>query len=310
MNGHKHERWMEHAWDMRSHGNHDACVDALKRILAEDPEHPSAHALLALVLLDMKRLYAAEIEAQTAISLDPLEPITQCAMAAVLMARRKLQRAGEHVKALLALAPHEPGNYRLAAQLCVLENRANDAQPFLDQALELDPNDPDTLVALAELAESDGRYAEATELCEDALAEDPEHIDANVLRGRLHLRQGEVEDARRRALFVLSDNAEDTPALYLLAAIKAQESRLWGMWWRLNSVCDRLTETQIMAALLGSFVLYRLAVIIADHFHLDALSSVFAFVWLGFCAYTWIAPGMFRRSLAQDLNQVELSDDF
>jgi hypothetical protein len=32
--------------------------------------------------------------------------------------------------------------------------------------------------------------------------------------------------------------------------------------------------------------------------------------WLAFCAYTWIAPGLFKRMLERDLGSVVLDPDF
>ncbi len=307
---HEVTRWLEHAEDMRRQGNHDACMESLRRVLSVDPDHPGAHAMMALTLLSLKRLRAAEFEAMAALELDPVEPLSQFAIAAVLLARRKLARAEEHIDILLALEPDDPANYRLKAELRVWQNRDDEAAELLDEARSLDPDDPHTLVALAELAESRGAYAEAARLADEALTQDPEHADAHVVRGRLLLRAGQFEEAIEHALFALGNDAEHRAALELLAAIKAKRSRLLGLWWRFASMFDGLSEKQTIAVLLGSYLLYRLAVIFAEHFEAGPLAWVLTGLWLAFCAYTWIAPSLFRRLLESDLDRVELDDDF
>lgn len=54
----------------------------------------------------------------------------------------------------------------------------------------------------------------------------------------------------------------------------------------------------------------RIAIIAADALGLDGLSAVLSLSWLGLCAYTWVAPGMFRRMVARSLDSVQLDPDF
>jgi hypothetical protein len=54
----------------------------------------------------------------------------------------------------------------------------------------------------------------------------------------------------------------------------------------------------------------RIAVIITDELGYTGTARVLQLAWLGFCAYTWIAPWMFRRMLARSLDTVRLDPNF
>jgi hypothetical protein len=41
-----------------------------------------------------------------------------------------------------------------------------------------------------------------------------------------------------------------------------------------------------------------------------AASQAASDLWLGLCMYSWIAPGIFRKMLEDELRQVRLRDDF
>jgi hypothetical protein len=55
------------------------------------------------------------------------------------------------------------------------------------------------------------------------------------------------------------------------------------------------------------FELLRL--ILRDTGH-PAASQAVSYLWLGLCMYSWIAPGIFRKMLEDELRQVRLRDDF
>ena len=54
----------------------------------------------------------------------------------------------------------------------------------------------------------------------------------------------------------------------------------------------------------------RLAIILLGALHLDELERVLNLAWVGFCAYTWVAPAVFRRMLQSELQNVVLRPDF
>ena len=175
------ERWLRLADEMRSAGNHDGAVDALRRVLARDPEHGGAHASLAHTLLAMRRLPAAEHEIALALRLEPDDPTVLFAAAAVMTAARRIEDAQRLVDRLLEVDPLDGINYILAAQLCMEARRFDEAEDHLERARKLSPGDPDVLVQCGELAIVRSNLDEAQTWAEDALASSPEHAGAHLL---------------------------------------------------------------------------------------------------------------------------------
>ncbi|XXY46877.1 hypothetical protein WME91_43440 [Sorangium sp. So ce269] len=73
-----------------------------------------------------------------------------------------------------------------------------------------------------------------------ALKAEPEHADALILIGDVLLRRGDASGAREHAVWAIRTDVRDPDALRLLAAIKARESLLLGLWFRVSSVLARL----------------------------------------------------------------------
>jgi hypothetical protein len=62
--------------------------------------------------------------------------------------------------------------------------------------------------------------------------------------------------------------------------------------------------------LVGAFLLQRTLTIWAGINDYPMTQSIVAFGWLGVCIYSWVAPGVYRRMLAKELDTLKLADDF
>ena len=81
-------------------------------------------------------------------------------------------------------------------------------------------------------------------------------------------------------------------------------------WWRFNTRMEAFGEVGTIAVLLGAFFFYRLADIFLVEFGHGDKAELLRYAWLGFVAYTWVAPAMFQRMLAKELEQVRLKPGF
>lgn len=304
------DRWLLQARRLSDAGQSEAAVEALRRALAADPDHAEAHALLALELVRLKRIYAAEIEARAALLSDTDLPLCFTAMGAVKLAQRKLAEAETHIVASLELQPDEPGTYRMLADVERMRGRLDGARASLERALELDPEDPDTLVALGDLAMLTGDLAAAREHCDEATAIAPEHLDAHVLAGHLDLRAGDLAEATEHARFALSVDPTDAGALELLCSIKARRSWALGLWWRLNVFLSTGSERRQITLLVVSFAVCQALIAVLASTGAERIADLLDWAWLGFCVYTWTAPAQFQRLLDAELSEVVLDDDF
>ena len=73
-------------------GNSRGAIDLLRMALSQEPDHPEAHALLAIALLDERRFTAAHHEAGLALAIDPAVPGALYALGEVCIARRRFVR--------------------------------------------------------------------------------------------------------------------------------------------------------------------------------------------------------------------------
>lgn len=285
-------------------------IDLLRRALAIDPDHARAHAMLALALLGAKRLAGAEIECRLALALDGNEPFCHHAAAAVLRAQRKLDEAWEHCQIALEADGTDVDVHVLAAGIRDLRGEISEARALLVQALELEPTHAGALTRFARLELDAHRYEEAARYIGEALRARPDDQDAHVVAGLVALVRGDDAGAEEHARFALSQDATDRDALGLWAAIKAHRSPTLGLWWRLNAWISLRSEGSQIAVLIGSFLIVQVAIILATAADLELVEQILYWGWLGFCAYTWIAPGLFKRMLERDLGSVVLDPDF
>jgi tetratricopeptide (TPR) repeat protein len=290
--------------------NWRGAIDLLRRALALDPDHARAHAMLALALLGAKRLAGAEIEYRLALALEGNEPLCHYAAAAVLRAQRRLHEAWEHCEIALQTDATDVDVYVLGAGIRDLQGDTGGARALLVQALEREPAHAGALTRFARLELDAHHYEEAARYIDEALRVRPDDIDAHVVAGFIDLARGDDAGAEGHARFALAQDATERAALQLWAAIKARRSWTLGLWWRVNAWISLRSERGQLALLMGSFVVVQVAIILAAAADLELVEKVLSWGWLAFCAYTWIAPGLFKRMLERDLGSVVLDPDF
>jgi tetratricopeptide (TPR) repeat protein len=302
-------RMLAAADDMRRRHNWNGAIETLRRALTIDPNHARAHASLALALLGARRLPAAALEAGAALAEDAHDRFCHLAMAYVRSAERKLDDAWQH--ALIVLQEEADVDARiLAASIADLRDDLDEAREQLGHALELEPESAAALRTLARLELRLGDHDEAARLIERALRASPDAAESHVVAGHVALARGEVGEAEGHARFALRADAVDPDTLALVAAIKARKSKLLGVWWRWNVWISQRGSGRQVGILIGTYVIAQLAIILAGALGDERLESALGYLWLGVCAYTWIAPAWFRRAIARELEQVQLRDDY
>ena len=301
---------LEQAEVQRRLGNFRSAIDLVQRALAIDPDHARAHAALAISLLAARRLPGAGIESRLALGLDANDPYIHYVAAAVLRAERKLEDAWAHILVALESDNADATTHVLGATIQVLRGDRPRARELLLEALALDASHCDALTELARLELDAGDREGAKEHIELALKSDPSDRDAHVVAGFLALANGNDASAEEHARFVLNQDATDEGGLRLWTAVKAKRSKLLGLWWRWNTYISMRDDHRQIAVLIGTFVLMRILIIVTDELGYEVISRALAIGWLGFCAYTWYAPELFRSWLKQELGTVKLDPDF
>ncbi|MGH8079338.1 MAG: tetratricopeptide repeat protein [Lysobacter sp.] len=310
MNAHGNDYFYRMAERYYAHGQIDEAIDALLRLLGEDAEQSDAHAFLALCLVKRKRLHAAGLEAQRALELESESPFAHLAAAIVAIARRSFKTAQAHLSTARELDPDSAQIADAFARLYLAWGRDAQALEEARRACELDPDDVDYPALLASLELRRGDRARAEALAREVLHAHPEHVEALCVLGHCELAAGRTDSAREHAAWALQIEPTDGDALTLMAAVKARRSWLLGLWWRFQSFISAGSRTRAVVLLLGIFLLYRIALIALPQQGHAEWTGPLSYAWLAFCAYTWIAPGLFWRSLKKELEQVRLRPGF
>ncbi|WP_190285605.1 tetratricopeptide repeat protein [Montanilutibacter psychrotolerans] len=301
---------LELAEEQLDRGQVDTAIHSLTRLLGEDPEHAGAHALLALALLRNKRLYAAQTEARRALELEPELLMAQLAAAMIAIAQRRFRDAERQLHDARALYPDAPAVDDALARLYSAWGRDAEALDHNRRACELAPDDVHFLSLRSRLEFDRGNRDIAAQLARNALQLDPESVEALSVLGHCALAAGRPDDARAHAAWALQVDPTDSNALALLGSIKARQSWVLGVWWRFQSFLSAGSRTRTVLSLLGMYLAYRAALLaLDDNGHPDWQMPLSA-LWLGFCVYTWVAPGLFWRSVRRELQQVRLRPGF
>jgi tetratricopeptide (TPR) repeat protein len=306
----RQQQLLDQAFEYYSSGRAQDAIDALTELLGDSPDDATAHALLAMCLVTRKRLHAANLEADSALALAPDNPFALMSAGWVAFAHRRFPDAEARMLGALELDPDSAALHRECARFYHLIDRGAEARRQAEAALELEGDSPDGLALLGAIAFDEGQRPAAADLAMRALAGDPEHAEALVLLGRCQLAAGDVDEARDRALEALSVNPEHEPARALLCSVKARQNWALGLWWRLQSWLSSGSNTRAIALLVGMYVVYRSAVILLQGNGGEKAAQGLQYLWLAFCVYTWVAPGMFVRSLRKEMQSVTLRRDF
>ncbi|MBX3566516.1 MAG: TonB-dependent receptor [Rhizobiaceae bacterium] len=159
--------------------------EAIERSLSLDPDHPTA--------LEARANYRADLEGDLEGALADLERA------------RLLNPGSTTIWNALGLVHGARGAER-------------ESEAALRTAIELDPGDPVSYANLAILYLDQNRLAEAKVLIDKSLEQDPEFSLGLVARGSYHMKEGDLDAARRDLLAGTTANPAYAQALLLLAA--------------------------------------------------------------------------------------------
>jgi hypothetical protein len=123
------------------------------------------------------------------------------------------------------------------------------------------------------------------------------------------LLRGRVDEAHDHAAWALRRNPSSTQALTLLAAVKARQSPLLGLWYRYEAAMARLGSAGSILVALAAFALVQGAREVLDQDH-PSTAAILELAWLLVVGYTWMGPALFRRRLAQEIRDIRLRPEF
>ncbi|WP_336207282.1 tetratricopeptide repeat protein [Nonomuraea sp. LPB2021202275-12-8] len=215
----------------------------LRGVLAQDPQHATAHSFLALALVGQGNAADAVAEAHEAVRLAPDHWFPHYVAGHVHYRTRRPDQAMEAIRASLALSPEHAPTWSLLARTHMLKGQWREMADAAGRGLALDPeqSEPASLLSLAHTALGEAEPAQAA--AEQAVRLDPENATAHLVYGRAALAFGDprrAADAFREVLRL--DPGFDQARDLLVVALKQRNpiyrwlARLQGRFrggWRL-----------------------------------------------------------------------------
>jgi len=226
--------------------------------LAEEPNSPDLHLLLAQVLFHLERPKEAESAARTAIGLDPGSGYPHETLAQILLGMSDLKGAEEAVRqansldgdcasrrGILARIASERGKY----QLCLEHAQAG---------LEMDPEYEVCRLLRGISLGRLGRHEEADEEAMGLLRDDPEDSYNHSVRGWILLERNAMDEAKMHFQEALRLDPENEDARSGLARCLQQGNPVLGWLLRAIIALDKIPLYQMLiGATLVAFVLPR-----------------------------------------------------
>ena len=285
-------------------------IETLREVLALDPDHPVAHALMSQALMQVRRLRAADHEAARAMTCDPDCFDAHYASAVVRLTQHRFDDAQFHLSWCLEQRPGDSASLAMLGRLRSRQDRPDEAASVFEEALAKDKKNVVAIVGLGGVAlDRDGDVEAAAERARAALKERPEDPDALVLMGRVLYRQGAIDEARHHAIWALRSDVDHKTALTLLTETKGHEDPGAGVWWRYHAWLGRLGQTRSVLVLLAAYLIYGCCRRLVGDWGSDGVAALIDGLWLAAVMYSWIGPMWFERVLDGELGQVKLHRD-
>ncbi|MBE7463190.1 MAG: tetratricopeptide repeat protein [Planctomycetes bacterium] len=270
----------------------------LRLALAEDPDAPEAHALLALCLSELERHTEATEEAQRAVSLAPDDSFSHYVHAAVLSGRDDYAAAGAAIAEAIRLLPEEPDYWGLLGGVRLSQKRWQDALDAAESGLRHDAEHEKCLnvraIALVKL----GRQAEAGRVLDVALRQNPDNTLTHANQGWALLEAGEPQKAMehfREALRLEPNNEWARQGI-----VEALKARHFIYRWMLKYFLfmGKLSDKAAWAVIIGLYLGNRvIASLSKSHPAWAPYLQPILYLYLGFCLLTWLAYPLFNLLL-------------
>lgn len=279
-------------------GRIEQAEQELRQALAQEPDEPYAHALLALCLSKREQFDAATQEAHQAIHLAPDFGFAHYALAWVLDDRRRWGEALAAIKEALRLEPEDADYCALEAQIYFNQRLWPTALKAAERGLRSEPDHVACTNLRAMALVKLGRKAEAGATIDAALARNPDDAVTHANRGWSYLEQHEPQKALEHFREALRLDPENEWArLGIIEALKARNI-IYGLMLRYFLWMTKLSAGWQWGVIIGGYLGNRLLVS-ASHEHPDLRPWLLPLriLYIAFVLLTWTAVPMFNLLL-------------
>ena len=183
---------IERARFLINQSRYELAIKELQKALADDPDEPVAHALMAICLAEQKKFDQAYGAARQASTLAPDLPYAQYVMAYVRYCQELLPDAERAINNAIQLDPWDADHFALLAQIKFQQRKWREALEAAESGLEIEAEHLTCANLRAMALNRLGRQEEAGRALDDALAQDPENAFTHANQGWTALQRGEA----------------------------------------------------------------------------------------------------------------------
>jgi tetratricopeptide (TPR) repeat protein len=270
----------------------------VRRVLADMPNDPGAHALLGMCLVHQEKLEDGQREVEQAIALAPAWAHTHNCRSLVLEHRKRFAEAEASAREAVRLDPLDADYWARLAATLFRQEKWKDAYDAALQGLQHDSENSDCTHLRTMTLTKLGRQTEAVASVDAALARDPDDAFAHTNKGWALLHQGKSREALehfREALRI--DPMSDYAKAGIVEALKARNPVY--RWMLVHFLfMSRLSSAARWAVVVGGYVGARVLRDLAEMYPaLAPWIQPLIIVYLVFVLMTWFAYPFFNLLL-------------
>ena len=292
------ERNLQRAQLLMSQDRHTEAAGELRQALAQDPNNPYLHAVLAICLAENEAYGDATAEARQAIHLGPDVPLAHYAHAKVLLHRQFFKEAQQAIDQAIQLDPQDADAWALSSAICMNRRDWKAALEAAEHGLEIDSEHVECTNLRAMALVNLGRKEQAGATIDAALARNPENALTHANQGWTLLHRREPVKAMehfREALRL--DPTLDWARAGIVEALKA---RHFVYRWMLSYFLwmSRLSGQAQWMIIIGLFIAMRvLRGLARNNPELAPYITPVLIAYIVFVVLTWTADPLFNLLL-------------
>ncbi len=200
-------------------GRPDEALEAVRRVLAADPDIPDAHFTLGGLLAEQGRFEDAIAAFEQVLALKPDEGFAALNIVTCYERLGRPEEAERSALEFLKTGLAEPYLYVRLGSLKLGQKKFDEAEAYFEQAVERDAGTAGSLDALATIAMTRGDLGRAEGLLRRALAAEPGRPNIHYRIGWIAEKQGRAEEAEAEYRAELRTSPKHFQALYNLSRI-------------------------------------------------------------------------------------------
>ena len=279
----------------------DEAEKELNQLLAQVPEFPRAHSIMALIQMEREAQKLALEHAQQAIALAPDDPYSHYVHGMVLFHQEKVRQAEGAVREAITIDPTDASYFGLLSRIKAARNDWPACLEAANQGLVLDPeNDECTnMRAMAQVKLGQGNQSFHT--LNEALRNDPENALTHANLGWTALETQQHQEAMEhfREALRLDPNLE-WARRGILEALKARNVLYRTMLRYFFAMTRMNPRTQWMVILGGWFGFRLVRGVAATSPVLSLILLPLTILYIGFVYLSWTARPLFNLLLRLD----------